>query len=89
MKSIKDEISLVGRTETITMMDLRKKPGEVLSSVALGKTFIITRSGKPIAELKKLPEKPTIKELEDILSSEGKRRIVLQPDGSLTTVHYK
>jgi antitoxin (DNA-binding transcriptional repressor) of toxin-antitoxin stability system len=86
MKNIKDEVSLSGRVETITMMDLRKKPGEVLSSVALGKTFIITRAGKPIAELKKMPEKPTIKELEDILNSQDERRIIIKPDGSLTTV---
>jgi len=55
MRKIKDEVSLIGKTEVITMMDLRKNPGEVISSVELGKTFIITRSGRQVAVLSKLP----------------------------------
>lgn len=33
MKRIADEVSLHGRLETISMMDLRSGPGEVLASV--------------------------------------------------------
>lgn len=51
MKTIKQEVSLAGRTETITAMDFRKHPGEVLASVVLGKAFVITKQGKPIAYL--------------------------------------
>ncbi|MCZ6775848.1 MAG: type II toxin-antitoxin system prevent-host-death family antitoxin [Ignavibacteria bacterium] len=42
---------LVGKTETITAMDLRRGPGDILTQVSMGKTFIITRNGKPIATL--------------------------------------
>ena len=41
--------------EVITAMDLRKQPGEVLDSVMLGKTFLITKAGRPVAVLSKPP----------------------------------
>jgi len=41
--------------EVITAMDFRKQPGEVLDSAALGKTFLITKSGRPIAVLSRPP----------------------------------
>ena len=49
MKKIKDEISLVNKIESISMMELRSAPGEVLMAVDLGKTFIITKGKKAIA----------------------------------------
>lgn len=55
MKSIAQEVSLNGRFEMITIGDLRKNPGEVLASVDLGKTFLVTKSGRPIAVLSKPP----------------------------------
>jgi hypothetical protein len=55
MKRLKDEVSLNGKLETISMMDLRSRPGEVLESVSLGKTYIIAKNGKPIAVLSRLP----------------------------------
>ncbi len=55
MKMLKDEISLKGKVEQITLMELRQHPGEVFSSVALGKTFVITKSGKPVAIISKPP----------------------------------
>ena len=55
MKSITDEINLAGKIEKITMMELRKNPGEVIDLVSLGKTFILTRSGKEIAIISKPP----------------------------------
>ena len=51
MKKIRDEVSLGGKLETITAMDWRRAPGEVLASVALGKRFIITKQGRPVAML--------------------------------------
>jgi hypothetical protein len=55
MKKITDQISLAGKDEQITIMDWRKQPGEVLSQVALGKTFLITKNGQPVAILSKPP----------------------------------
>lgn len=57
MKTIADTVSLSGQSETITISDLRSKPGEVFAQVALGKEFTITKSGKPVAEIKS-PEEP-------------------------------
>jgi antitoxin (DNA-binding transcriptional repressor) of toxin-antitoxin stability system len=55
MKHIKDEVTLSGKLESITMMDLRLQPGAVIDSVELGKTFVITKMGKPVAVLSRLP----------------------------------
>lgn len=55
MKKLKDEVSLSGKVEQITLMELRQQPGEVFASVALGKAFVITKRGKPIAVISKLP----------------------------------
>jgi len=49
MRKIKQEVSLQGILETITASELRKQPGEVLDSVALGKAYVVTKQGKPIA----------------------------------------
>ncbi len=56
MKSIKDEVSLKNKLEEITMMELRKAPGEVIGSVELGKVFIIKKNKKPVAVLSRLPD---------------------------------
>lgn len=55
MKRISEELDMAGKIETITMMDLRKCPGEVMDSVMMGKVFIITKAGKPRAVIAKLP----------------------------------
>ena len=57
MKKISDHVAQEMRKqfESITMMDLRKQPGEVLDSVELGKAFLITKAGRPIAVLSPLP----------------------------------
>ena len=41
--------------EKITMMQLRKQPGEVIDMVVLGKTYILTRGDKEVAVISKLP----------------------------------
>ncbi len=51
MKKLTEMVSLVGQTETITAADLRKQVGEVLQQTSLGKTYIITHQGKPIATI--------------------------------------
>lgn len=55
LKRLKDEVSLIGKVEKITMMELRQQPGEVFASVALGKTFVVTKKGKPVGIISKPP----------------------------------
>ena len=52
---------LEGEEETITSMEFRASPGEVLSQVELGKRYLITRYGKIVAEIRR-PE-PTALDL--------------------------
>jgi antitoxin (DNA-binding transcriptional repressor) of toxin-antitoxin stability system len=87
MKKLKDEVSLIGKCEEITMMDLRKTPGEILDSVCLGKQFIITKQGKRIAILQGLNIKPKIETLEKILKQHDKRaKIEMLSDGSIIAI---
>ncbi len=51
MKTLKEQIDLLGEIEVITVTELRSRPGECLTQVSLGKTFCITRNGKPVAFL--------------------------------------
>ena len=46
---------LVGEFEKITMMELRCHIGEIFLQVGLGKVYLLTRSGKPVAVLSKPP----------------------------------
>ncbi len=55
MRKLSDEISLSGKLEEITVTDLRKQPGAVLTSVELGKVFVISKNGKFVAVLSKVP----------------------------------
>jgi hypothetical protein len=57
MKRIADYVLLQmsHEFEVITATDFRKQPGEVFDSVALGKTFLITKVGRPVAVLSKPP----------------------------------
>ncbi len=52
---------LSGQTETITAMDFRRSPGDILMQAQMGKTFSITKNGIVIAQLS-APE-PTALEL--------------------------
>lgn len=54
-KKLRELTPLAGKLETITAMDFRRQPGEILDSVALGKTFVVTKQGKPCALLTSLP----------------------------------
>jgi len=51
MKTLSETQILAGQTETITVMDLRKLPGEVFNQVEMGKIYQITRKGKVIAKI--------------------------------------
>ena len=55
MKRLHEIAPLKGQLETISAVDFRKNPGEVFDSVQFGKTFVITRQGKPCALLTQLP----------------------------------
>jgi len=55
MKTIAKSVDLRHEFESIGMSELRKQPGEVIESVKLGKTFLITKAGKPIGVLSPVP----------------------------------
>lgn len=61
MKHLTDMNLFDGEMEEITMMQLRKAPGDIFAQVQMGKKFILTKSGKPIAELSQI--EPTAVEL--------------------------
>lgn len=50
-KLLTKSISLVGQKETITAMDFRKTPGDVLLQAQMGKVFDITKNGVVVATL--------------------------------------
>lgn len=51
MKRIKDLELLMGKTESMTMMEFRSAPGDAISKAEMGMTITITRAGKPVATL--------------------------------------
>jgi hypothetical protein len=55
MKRIRDETTLTGKLEVISMTELREQPGEVMASVVLGKVWVVTKQGKPFAVISKVP----------------------------------
>jgi prevent-host-death family protein len=42
----------------ITIRDLRESAAELLDRVEKGETLIVTRRGRPVAELRPLPQRP-------------------------------
>lgn len=50
-RPLSKSMNLVGQTETITAMDFRKTPGDILLQAQMGKTFNITKNGVVIARL--------------------------------------
>ena len=58
-RRLSDMQLLPGAEITITMMELRSAPGDVMDLVLQGATITVTRQGKPIAVIHK-PEKTAI-----------------------------
>ena len=50
-KRLEKAVSLSGQTETITAMDFRRGPGDVLLQAQMGKIFHITKHGVTVAVL--------------------------------------
>lgn len=50
-KPLSKSMSLSGESETITAMDFRRTPGDILLQAQMGKTFNITKNGVIIATL--------------------------------------
>ena len=46
----------------VTVRDLRNKGGEILKQVEAGRSFVVTRDGDPVAELKPLDRKTMSRE---------------------------
>ena len=68
MKRLAESKALAGQLETISMMDLRSSPGDVIKQIQMGKTYVLTHAGKPVAVLQPLPGE----RLAIIIDSEGK-----------------
>ena len=43
------------RVDTVSVRDLRNHGGDVLNAVLAGKSMLVTRQGKPVAELRPVP----------------------------------
>ncbi len=78
MKTLKEQIILRGQLEEITMMELRQHPGDIFNQVEMGKVFVITRNGDPIANLSRLPGNELIK----VIGSDGKTNGYKNPERS-------
>ena len=92
MKPMKEEVSLFGKAEKISMMDFRHHPGLVLDKVQLGMVIIVTKKGKDIAYLSPYempPTKPSIASLEAILSKEDENALRILPNGQVVELLEK
>ena len=67
MKTIAEEVSLHGKSEEITISELRKRPGDIFQQVELGKRFSVTKNGKVIAAITR-PENT----LDVVVNSDGR-----------------
>lgn len=65
------QLSFVGETATITMMELRSNPGEILDRVSRGLEVRITKQGKWIATMRA-----------PALAMSDDETIVVRPDGT-------
>ena len=55
MKKLTETLSLRGHFGTLTMSELRARPGDLILQVELGKVFLIMRAGKPVAVISPVP----------------------------------
>ena len=56
MKKLREEMFLEGKIDSISMMELRESPGDIIDQAMLGKVIIIERFGRPAAMLTRLPK---------------------------------
>ena len=63
------KLNFAGEVATITMMELRKQPGEIMDRVTRGLTVYVTKSGRAVAKL--VP-----------FSRPDDETIIVRPDGS-------
>lgn len=47
----------MAKIKIVTVRDLRNRGGDILTEVARGETYIVTRDGEAIAELRPLPRR--------------------------------
>ncbi len=73
MKSLAEQVKLTDLLETITITEFRSRPGEVLVQVMLGKTYIVTGKGTPVAVI----SKPPGVQLSTEIDSQGKSTFIL------------
>ena len=64
------KLSFVGEVATITMMELRANPGEIMDRVNRGLTVYITKSGRAVAKLT------------PFASDHSDETIIVRPDGT-------
>ena len=52
---------LVGEIEELSLMAFRKGPGDIIAQVQMGKVFLLTKQGKPVAVLSRPPGEELVK----------------------------
>ena len=57
MKTLRDMKLLANQVEEISMMELRRGPGDIIEQTRMGKTFYIFKAGRMVAVLS--PPEPT------------------------------
>lgn len=74
------KLSFVGETATITMMELRSNPGEILDRVSRGLEVRITKQGKWIATLRapSLSDDDTIVVRHDGTTEDGRKPLTFR-----------
>lgn len=54
-KRLTDTQLLRGQLEYLALQDMRAAPGDIINQVQMGKVYVITKQGKPVAVLQALP----------------------------------
>lgn len=54
-KRLHESEPLRGQIDHLTLMDFRTAPGDAIAQVQMGKVYVLTKAGKPVAVLSKLP----------------------------------
>lgn len=54
-KRLHETDALHGHVEELSLMDFRMAPGDAITQVQMGKVYVLTKAGKPVAVLSKPP----------------------------------